>query len=273
MMSGDDRVIRLTREPWVLLKMTMGSPKAMRDKLAKLANAARDYGKEDRVLPRLQRLRERGLIDRIPNRIQRIVGAIDMLRFFIVPCADDYYASKGINFRFHTFLRFLDDPASMIDPTGFNSTRDAIIGHVMQVVHANPQYDFQLLESFADGLEEMERQTEQVIAGTHPRTESIRAIVEDPEYHERLLRHIRQFRKDRNVAPMLRDNIVTNPKFREVERTFGTVPNAIRYFGAMPTSLRGAVRHLTRVRHFPVGLARRSRGEPPKSSGDADVAA
>jgi hypothetical protein len=191
-----------------------------------------------------------------------------MLRFFIVPCAKDYYASKGINFRFHTFLRFLDDPASMIDPTGFNSTRDAIIGHVMQVVHANPQYDLQLLESFADGLEEMERQVEQVIAGTHPRTESIRAIVEDPDYHERLLHHIRDFRTNREIEPMLRENIVTNLKFRDVERTFGTVPNAIRYFGAMPKTLRGAVRHLTRVRKFPAELARRTRAETAPASTD-----
>ena len=268
MAEEDRRVVRLTEEPWVLLKQTLGSPRAMRGKMEKLLEALHGYGREEKVLPRLQRLQKLGYIEKIPNRTQRIVGALDMLRFFIVPCAADYYATKGINFRFHTFLRFLDDPASIIDPTGFNSSRDAIIGHVMQVVHANPQYDFQLLESFEDGLEEMERQVVQVLEGTHPRTHSIRAIVEDPEYHERLLRHIREYRVRRDAEPMLRENIQQNPKFQEVERTFGTVPSAMRYFGKMPDTLKGAVRHLWRVRDFPIQL-----GEPEPDDAPDSVAA
>jgi hypothetical protein len=249
---------RLIEMPWVLVRQTLGSPRRVREKAAKLATAVTLYGREDRVLPRLERLLRLGYIDHIPTRIQRVIGAIDMLRFFIVPCAADYYASKGINFRFHTFLRFLDDPASMIDPTGFNSTRDAIIGHVMQVVHANPKYDFQLLESFEDGLEQMERQVEQVIAGTHPRTASIRAIVEDPTYHQRLLEHVRRYRQDRTIPPMVRENIEGNPEFADVERTFGTVDSAMRYFSKMPISWRAGLRHLTRVHEFPRHLA-----EPP----------
>src|SRR5690606_22836883 len=129
-------VALLTEEPLVLLKQTLGRPRELRGKPHKLRVALHGYGKEARVRARLERLERLGYIDETPNLTQRIVGAIDMLRFFIVPCAADYYASKGINFRFHTFLRFLDDPASVIDPTGFNSSRDAIIGHVMQVVHA-----------------------------------------------------------------------------------------------------------------------------------------
>lgn len=247
---------RLTEEPWVLVKQAMGSPRQFRDKLRKLATALFYYGREDRVLPRLRRLVRLGHIDHIPTRTQRIVGAIDMLRFFIVPCAADYYAGKGINFRFHTLLRFLDDPASIIDPTGFNSTRDAIIGHVMQVVHANPDYDLQLLESFDDGLEEMERQVRGVLDGTHPRTDSIRAIVEDPDYHARLLQHIIDYRRDPGKAERLvRENIVPGSKFEHVERTFGTVPRAMSYFSKMPTTVRGGLRHLITVREFPKDLA------------------
>ncbi len=246
---------RLNEEPWVLVKQTMGSPRLMKEKVKKLAVALWGYGRNDRVQARLERLRRLGYIEEIPSRKQRIFGAIDMLRFFIVPCAADYYASKGISFRFHTFLRFLDDPASIIDPTGFNSSRDAIIGHVMQVVHANPHYDFQLLESFEDGLEEMERQVEQVIAGTHPRTASIRAIVEDPEYHERLLEHIREYRRNRGVAPLLRENIAKEGKFQLEERTFGTVPSAMRYFARMPKTWRDGLRHLVTIRTFPTELA------------------
>jgi len=242
---------RLTELPWVLVKHALGSPRDLREKIKKLVIALWLYGRTERVEERLRRLNRLGFIDRVPNRTQRIIGAIDMMRFFIVPAATDYYDRKGISFRFHTLLRFLDDPASIIDPTGFNSTRDAIIGHVMQVVHANPIYDFQLLESFEDGLPEMEEQVRQVIAGTHPRTESIRAIVEDPTYHERLLHHIVAYRENRDVDPLLRDNVATNPKFRDVQQTFGTVPNAMKYFARMPRTWRGGVRHLTRVRQFP----------------------
>jgi hypothetical protein len=242
---------RLTMNPWSLVRQTMGDPRAFGAKLRHLAMALHGYGRNDLVEARLRRLVELGYIEAIPTRMQRMVGAIDMLRFFIVPCAADYYVSKGLDFRFHSILRFLDDPASMIDPTGFNSTRDAIIGHVMQVVHANPHYDFQLLESFPDGLEQMERQVVDVLAGTHPRTASILAIVEDPQYHARLLEHIRAFRRDPAVAPLLRENVASNPRFAAVERTFGTVPNAMRYFTKMPKTALGAARHLLTVREFP----------------------
>lgn len=246
---------RLSKSPWALVRQTMGDRRARWHKAAQLLRALQGYGDTAKVEARLERLRKLGYISEVPTRTQRIVGALDMLRFFIVPCAADYYADKGLDFRFHTLLRFLDDPASVIDPTGFNSTPDAIIGHVMQVVHANPQYDFQLLESFEGGLEKMEQQVVDLLEGRHPRSASILAIVEDPEYHARLLEHIRAFRRDPTVAPLLRENILRNPTFAEIERTFGTVPGAMRYFAKMPRTMVGAVRHLLGVREFPTALA------------------
>lgn len=246
---------RMSKSPWSLVRQTMGDRRARWQKVAQLVRVLQSYGDTAKVEARLERLRRLGYIDEVPNRTQRIVGALDMMRFFIVPCAADYYAAKGLDFRFHTLLRFLDDPASLIDPTGFNSTPDAIIGHVMQVVHANPQYDFQLLESFEDGLEQMERQVVDLLAGVHPRSRSILSIVEDPSYHARLLEHIRAFRRDPNVAPLLRDNVVATPEFAAVERTFGTVAGAMRYFAKMPRTTVGAVRHLLRVRTFPSEFA------------------
>jgi len=251
--AANEAPIRLSEEPWVLVKQTMGSPKEFREKVRKLRTALIEYGRDENVIPRLRRLQRLGYIEEIPNRTQRMVGAVDMLRFFIVPAAADYYDGKGISFKFHTLLRFLDDPASIIDPTGFNSTRDAIIGHVMQVVHANPHYDFQLLESFEDGLDEMERQIRAVLDGSHPRAESIRAIVEDPEYHAQLLDHLAEYRRNPEVNPLRRENI--EGKFEDVERTFGTVPSAMRYFAKMPRTVRGGLRHLWRVRDFPKDVA------------------
>lgn len=253
---NDTPTPRLAARPWALVRQTMGGRAQIADKLLDLLGAVRHYGREDRVLPRLHRLQRLGHIDVVPTRLQRIVGAIDMMRFFIVPAADDYYRDKDIDFTFHTLLRFLDDPASVIDPTGFNSTRDRIIGHVMQVVHANPHYDFQLLDTFEDGMEQMESQVRALLDGTHPRTESIRAIVEEPDYHERLLRHIVAYRANPGAERLVRSNV--SEHFAAEERTFGTVPAAMRYFSRMPTTLRGAIEHLRTVKQFPLRYA-----EPP----------
>lgn len=252
-MKGSN-TLRHQSRPWELVRQTMGGRDAIADKLRNLRMALANYGREDLVRARLERLRRRGHIDSIPNRIQRIVGAIDMMRFFIVPAAADYYEEKGLDFHFHSLLRFLDDPASVIDPTGFNSTRDNIIGHVMQVVHANPEYDFQLLDTFEDGMEQMEQQLRAVLADRHPRAASIKAIVEEPDYHASLLEHVVSYRADpHNAARLIRTNVAS--KFRAEERTFGTVPAAMRYFSRMPSTLPDAIRHLSSVRQFPVELA------------------
>ncbi len=252
---------RLSASPWDLVRQTMGGPKEIAHKARNLAHCIYGYyGREDKVYTRLQRLQELGHIDTIPNRVQRIVGAVDMVRFFIVPAAADYYDEKGINFRFHTLLRVFDDPASLFDPTGFNSTRDAIIGHVMQVVHANAHYDFELLDSFPDGMAEMERQVRAVLDGSHPRTESILAIVEEPDYHERLLQYVIDYRQNPGAPPLVRTNVAA--RFRDEERTFGTISAAMRYFSRMPATLPDAIAHLATVRTFPRELAEPERAPP-----------
>ena len=58
----------------------------------------------------------------------------------------------------------------------------------------------------------------------------------------------------RETAPPLRDN-VTSERFAPIERTFGTLPAAMRYFGRLPSSPLGAIRHLRRVKAFPMHLA------------------
>ncbi len=176
-------------------------------------------------------------------------GSIDMLRFWIVPAARDYYDDRGINFTFHQILRFLDEPASLVDPTGFLSTADNIIGHLMQVVHANPAYDLQLLESHEGGLESLEAQVRQMIAGTHPRARSIGAIVEEADYHERLLGYVLEFVRARDAEAPLRDN-VTGERFAHIERTFGTLPAAMAYFSKLPNTPIGAAWHLLRVKEL-----------------------
>ena len=233
---------RTTKSASALLRDAAGPPRVFRGKLARLALALSGYARARRLDERLARLHARGHIEIIPTRVQLAVGGLDMLRLFIKPAAADYYASKGIDFAFHQVLRVLDEPASLVDPVGLFSTRDGIIGHLMQVVHANPVYDFQLLDMFVDGHDELESQLERMIAGTHPRAQSIGAIVEEPDYHERLLSFVRAWRADSTIPPMLRENLAG--RFDDLEATFGSMTNAMRYFCTMPTTPAAAVRYL-----------------------------
>ena len=142
----------------------------------------------------------------------------------------------------------------MADPVGFFSTRDGIIGHLMQVVHANPVYDLELLGMYPDGHDELERQLEQMVAGTHPRARAIGAIVEEPEYHARLLEFVRAWRRDPGIPPLLRGNVAASPVFGEIEKTFGSLRGAMRYFCKLPTTAAAALRHIRTVRTFtPLG--------------------
>jgi len=246
---------RTTASPLELIRDAAGPPRVIANKLLRLGVALRAYTEFDALDARLRRLQSLALIDQVPNRVQLIAGAVDMLRFWIVPAAAEYYDQKGIDFRFHQVLRFLDDPASLVDPTGFLSARDVIIGHVLQVVHANPAYDLQLLESHEGGLEELESQTIAMISGSHPRAASIGAIVEDPEYHTRLLEYVRSYRRDRSVEAPVRENVAASAQWARIEKTFGTLPAAMRYFARLPSDPVAAARRVHRVRAFPVDLA------------------
>src|SRR5690606_28653166 len=151
----------------------------------------------DELERRMACLERAGYVAERPTRAQLAYGALDMVRFVIIPAARDYYAQQGIDFNFHQLLRFLDDPVSLMDPTGMLSERDTIIGHLLQVTHLNPIYDLQLMDMWGDGLEELERQVAEMVSGTHPRAGTIGAIIEDPGYHARLLGYVRHYRKDR----------------------------------------------------------------------------
>lgn len=248
-------VARLTEPPIALLRKAAGSPRDLRDKLGRLGRALSSYVDRPVLDARLARLVALGHVAEVPTRLQLVVGSIDMLRFWITPAAAEYYAERGIHFGFHQVLRVLEEPASMVDPTGFLTARDVVIDHLLQVTHANPAYDLQLLEAHDGGLEALVAQVRAVIAGTHPKAASLSATVEDAGYHARLLAFVRAYRADRSALPPIRSNVADSPRWAPIERTFGTLPAAVRYFAKMPRSRRAAAKHLLFVRSFPLSLA------------------
>ena len=248
-------VARLRAGPLTLLARAAGSPREMAQKIHRLARSLGSLASKRTLDARLLRLRALGYVTDPPTRLQLVVGSIDMLRFWITPAADEYYRSRGIKFGFHQVLRVLEEPASMVDPTGFLLHHDVIIDHLLQVTHANPAYDLQLLESHEGGLEALVQQVRAAIAGTHPKSRSLAATVEDAGYHPRLLRYAEDYLRDRTTPPPVRSNIAGSTRWAKIEATFGTLPAAMRYFGKMPKTAGAAARHVLTVRAFPEALA------------------
>lgn len=252
MESGPER---LSASPWTLLSKAAGDVPAVRGKAIRLGRILAAYVSGEELDARLARLHAVGVLERIPSRLQIAIGAWDMLRFWISPAAADYYREKQIDYAFHQLLRFLDEPASLADPVGFFSERDGIIGHLMQVVHANPVYDLELLEMFPDGLDQLEAQLGAMVSGTHPRSRAIGAIVEEPDYHARLLDFVRRYRADPTIPPLLRSNVGEVSTFSALERTFGSLRASSRYFNKMPSRWIEAARYLRETRTFREELA------------------
>lgn len=246
--AASSTTARTSASPARLLAAAIGGPAQWRDKLVRIAGTLAIQLDRREIRRRLERLKERGYLDTIPTGGQLLAGGLDMLAFFIVPGAEDYYQTRGIDFRFHQVLRFLDDPVSVMDPVGLFSRRDTIIGHLMQVTHANPVYDLQVLDMFDDGLDRLEAELAQMIAGTHPRAGTIGAVVEDATYHARLLDYVRTYRRNPAAPHLLREqgSARSSPEFRLAEHTFGTLPAFMRYANRLPRSPRALWRHVRR---------------------------
>lgn len=250
-------VARKEKPPLTLLREALGPAPGLPGKAVRFARIVAAYTNGAALDDRFATLIANGVVDRRPTSPQLVVGAIDMLRFWISPAAADYYEQQGISYGFHQVLRFCDEPASLMDPVGFFSERDGIIGHLLQVVHANPHYDLQLLTMYPDGLAELRAQTEAMIRGAHPRHAAISAIVEEADYHERLLAYVVAFIDDPSAPPPLRDNVGEGSSFADKERTFGSLRAAMRYFCKLPADWAGALHHLRTTHEFPRHLAER----------------
>ncbi len=241
----DTATDRLKQNPFKLMLRAIGPPPVMVNKTARFLETLFNTFYLPAQKKRLQRLQEIGFIEKIPSQKQLWFGAYDMLRYFISPGAASYYKTKNINFTFHQFLRLLNDPSGISDPIGIRVPRDTIICHLLEVVHANPVYDLQLLDQFEEGLEEMEKQTGQMLNGTHPRYNSITAITEDKDYHQRLYDYVKKYRKDPSERQMVRASGTAreDAHFLLAECQYGTLPSAFRYFNRLPDSFSELWKH------------------------------
>lgn len=236
---------RQKQQPYKLALRALGSPATVANKIGRFSATIFNTFYVPNQKKRLQRLKEIGFIDRIPSQKQLWFGAYDMFRYFVVPGAASYYKTKEINFKFHVFLRFLNDPSGLTDPIGIRAPKNTIIGHLLEVVHANPVYDLQLLDQFDDGLDEMEKQTLQMIHKTHPRYSSISAIIEDEKYYPELYEYIQKYRKNPAAPQLIRasGDARKDDNFLLAETMFGTLPSAFRYFNRLPNDLRSLIKH------------------------------
>jgi len=236
---------------WRLVFQAIGGPRQWPGKIWRMASSfylLLNYPESNR---RLRKFQELGYTDELPSQAQLTIGSMDMLRYFIVPSAADFYQSVGIGFGFHQVLRILDDPASVMDPIGIRTSKQGIINHLLQVVHTSVLYDLQLLRMWPDGLDEMERQTAAMIDGTHVSYKTISAVNEEPAYFVRMLDYIRRYKVslDEN-EPFERRSGVNNFtfKFLLMEYQFRSVPGFLRYAHRLPKdwkSLRKHYKHQT----------------------------
>jgi hypothetical protein len=190
----------LGRSRWTLMGDVVGGWRQMRDRVRQLLALLIAFISPGLVRARLERLRALGHIDVIPTIPQILVAARDQMFLGAVKETEMFYRSQGIPWVFHNLRRFLSGPATMLDPAGLFSSRDTIVHHVLQTFHRHPVYDLVLLRGFPDGLETMERQAAQILAGTHSHQRALTSLIEDGAYHARLITQIRSFRSDPFVA-------------------------------------------------------------------------
>lgn len=234
------RVRRRSRRQLVRSALAGGDAFGKAHRLARALVAFVDFGELGTRLARLQRA---GVIEHSPGRWQLVTGIVDMLRFWVFPHAGAYHEQQDFGLAFYQFVRFLAEPASIVDPVGLFTDEPVLIGHVMRVAHDNPQYDLQLLQMFEHGVDKLVGQLDAVLAGTHPHAAAFRSLVEEPDYQARLRAYLDVWRRD-PTSPFVRGADVAS----DAERTFGTVTVSVRYMNRLPRAALGALWHLATTR-------------------------
>jgi len=232
----------LGRSRWRLLAAVIGGVRQNWDKLVQLAGLVGALVRPSVVRRRLERLRALGHVDAIPTVAQLLVAGRDQM---IVSAAAEtklFYKSQNIPWIFHNLRRFLSGPATMLDPVGLLSPRDAIVEHVLQTFHRHPVYDLVLLRAHEGGVEELARQADQLVAGTHPHQQALASLIEDGAYHARLPRDIADFAANpTEPARPVPEGLVTDPELMLAMDQFKDIGGFARYASRLRVGLPRAV--------------------------------
>lgn len=186
---------------------------------------------------KLERLREAGHIEVIPTEWQIAQASYEMLTEFLIPSNAEFYAHYDADEAWTILLRFLDEPATMLDPTGLTISRDLLVAHLLHTVHVSAGYDVALLEIIPGGLDELEDQCRQLIRGTHPRQDAIVQMLERPDYPQRLLDAVARFRRNPRRHWEVRTYDAPadcEPRLQEGLQRFGTLGRLMRHAATLP---------------------------------------
>ena len=191
----------LGRSRWALLLDVIGGARQNWHKVIEIYRMFAAVVRPSKVRQRLERLKQLGHCETIPSMSQLLVASRDQLSFSLGADTKEFYRSQGVPWVFHNIRRLIAYPTTMMDPVGLFSSRDTIIQHVLQTFHRHATYDLVLLHSHEDGLEEMQRQLEQLADGQHLHQRSLDSLIEDGSYHERLKRDVAEFVENPLVKP------------------------------------------------------------------------
>jgi hypothetical protein len=220
----------LGRSRWRLLADVIGGVRQNWDKCRQLVSLLAAYLRPALIRRRLQRLRALGHIDATPTIAQLLVAGRDQMMVSAAEETKLFYRSQGIPWLFHNLRRAISGPATMADPIGLFSPRDALVHHVLQTFHRHPVYDLVLLRAHEGGVEAMAAQAAEVVAGTHPHQRALASLVEDGAYHARLPRDIAAFAADPHVAPRpIPPGLVADPHMMLAMDQFKDVRGFVRY--------------------------------------------
>jgi len=226
-----------------LLADVVGGWRQNLDKLVQWLSLALAFFRPGLVRRRLERLRGLGHIEVIPTLPQMLVAGRDQI---MVSASDEtklFYRSQGIPWIFHNARRFISGPATMLDPIGLFSPRETIIHHVLQTFHRHPLYDLVLLRAHERGLEEMARQADQILAGTHRHQRALTSLIEDGSYHARLPREIAAVQSDPHTAPRpIPPGLVDDPQMMLAMDQFKDIRGFTSYAARLQVGLGDALR-------------------------------
>ncbi len=221
------------------VRSAMGSWTRVGQKLHGVGVVVRNTVDRRARLARLRRLKRLGRIDAIPTEFQIWLACHEMFRDFILPSNRAFFEHDEQDEAWALFLRFLDEPAAMLDPSGLAISRDLLIAHLLHAVHVSAGYDVALLEIFPDGLDELERQCGQLIEGVHPHQAALMERLDRSDYPEQLLAAVRRYRADPEAEWAVQTYPAPEPcapAMAEGLARFGTIGRLLRRARALPAS-------------------------------------